>query len=323
MSHANARTNLFARRLIVERVAAGWPPAHVAEQLGISRSTVYKWLRRYDEGGEAALADRSSRPIRMPHRTAERVEHKVLAARRRRKRGAVALAAELGLNPSTVGRVLARYGVPHLCAIDPITGEAVRSSRRSPNRYEHPVPGAMVHIDVKKLGRIPAGGGWRLHGRDAAVSVANRHKKTQIGYDYVHTAIDDYTRLAYSEVLPDEKDLTCAEFLDRAMTSFAALGVSVHRILTDNAMVYRRGTEWAGVCSAWGLKRRFTKPGCPWTNGKAERFNRTLLNEWAYARPWTSNGQRKRGLDQFLRRYNTQRGHSALGGRPPISRLAA
>ena len=323
MSHANARTNLFARRLIVERVAAGWPPAHVAEQLGISRSTVYKWLRRYDEGGEAALADRSSRPIRMPHRTPERVEHKVLAARRRRKRGAVALAAELGLNPSTVGRILARYDVPHLCAIDPITGEAVRSSRRSPNRYEHPVPGAMVHIDVKKLGRIPAGGGWRLHGRDAAVSVANRHKKTQIGYDYVHTAIDDYTRLAYSEVLPDEKDLTCAEFLDRAMTSFAALGVSVHRILTDNAMVYRRGTEWAGVCSAWGLKRRFTKPGCPWTNGKAERFNRTLLNEWAYARPWTSNGQRKRGLDQFLRRYNTRRGHSALGGRPPISRLAA
>ena len=159
MSHANARTNLFARRLIVERVAAGWPPAHVAEQLGISRSTVYKWLRRYDEGGEAALADRSSRPMRMPHRTPERVEHKVLAARRRHKRGAVALAAELGLNPSTVGRVLARYGVPHLCAIDPITGEAVRSSRRSPNRYEHPVPGAMVHIDVKKLGRIPAGGG--------------------------------------------------------------------------------------------------------------------------------------------------------------------
>ena len=233
------------------------------------------------------------------------------------------LAAELGLNPSTVGRILARYDVPYLCAIDPITGEAVRSSRRSPNRYEHPVPGAMVHIDVKKLGRIPAGGGWRLHGRDAAISVANRHKKTQIGYDYVHTAIDDYTRIAYSEVLPDEKDPTCAGFLDRAMTWFAAMAVCVRRILTDNAMVYRHGTEWARVCSAWDLIRRFTKPGCPWTNGKAERFNRTLLNEWAYARPWTSNGQRKRGLDQFLRRYNTQRGHSALGGRPPITRLAA
>jgi len=323
VSHANARTNLFARRLIVDRVAAGWPPAHVAEQLGISRSTVYKWLRRYDQGGEAALADRSSRPVRMPHRTPQRVEHKVLAARRRRKRGAVALAAELGLNPSTVGRILARYDVPHLCAIDPITGEALRTSRRNPNRYEHPIPGAMVHIDVKKLGRIPAGGGWRLHGRDAAISVANRHKKTQIGYDYVHTAIDDYTRLAYSEVLTDEKDRTCAEFLHRAMTWFAALGVPVREILTDNAMVYRRGSDWATACLAWSLKRRFTKPGCPWTNGKAERFNRTLLNEWAYARPWTSNGQRKRGLDQFLHRYNTRRGHSALGGRPPISRLAA
>jgi len=323
VSHANARTNLFARRLIVDRVAAGWPPAHVAEQLGISRSTVYKWLRRYDQGGEAALADRSSRPVRMPHRTPQRVEHKVLAARRRRKRGAVALAAELGLNPSTVGRILARYDVPHLCAIDPITGEALRTSRRNPNRYEHPIPGAMVHIDVKKLGRIPAGGGWRLHGRDAAISVANRHKKTQIGYDYVHTAIDDYTRLAYSEVLTDEKDRTCAEFLHRAMTWFAALGVPVREILTDNAMVYRRGSDWATACLAWSLKRRFTKPGCPWTNGKAERFNRTLLNEWAYARPWTSNSQRKRGLDQFLHRYNTRRGHSALGGRPPISRLAA
>ena len=233
------------------------------------------------------------------------------------------LAAELGLNPSTVGRILARHGVPHLSAIDPITGQAVRSSRRSPHRYEHPVPGAMVHIDVKKLGRIPAGGGWRLHGRNAAISVANRHKTTAIGYDYVHTAIDDYTRLAYSEVLPDEKDPTCAGFLQRAMTWFATHGVRVHRILTDNALVYRRGTTWAQTCSAWKLTRRFTKPGCPWTNGKAERFNRTLLTEWAYARPWTSNSQRTRGLDRFLRRYNTRRGHSALGGRPPISRLAA
>lgn len=323
MSHANARTNLFARRLIVERVAAGWPPAHVAEQLGISRSTVYKWLRRYDEGGDEALADRSSRPIHMPNRTPERVERQVVAARRRLKRGAVVLAAELGLNPSTVGRILARHNVPHLSVIDPITGEPVRSSRRNPNRYEHPAPGAMVHIDVKKLGRIPIGGGWRLHGREAAISVANRHKTTPIGYDYIHTAIDDYTRLAYSEVLPDEKDPTSAGFLHRAMTWFAAHGVRVHQILTDNAMVYRRGTNWARTCSAWGLTRRFTKPGCPWTNGKAERFNRTLLNEWAYARPWTSNGQRTRGLDRFLRRYNTRRGHSALGGQPPISRLAA
>jgi len=323
VSHANARTNLFARRLIVERVAAGWPPAHVAEQLGVSRSTVYKWLRRYDEGGDAALADRSSRPIRMPQRTSKRVEQKVLAARRRRKRGPVVLAAELGLNPSTVGRILARHEVPHLSAIDPITGESVRSSRRSANRYEHRTPGSLVHVDVKKLGRIPTGGGWRLHGRDAGVSVANRHKKIRIGYDYVHTAIDDYTRLAYSEVLPDEKDLTCAGFLHRALAWFADHDVRVRRLLTDNAMVYRRGTNWGWVCVAWQLKRRFIRPGCPWTNGKAERFNRTLLTEWAYARAWASNSLRTRGLDRFLRRYNTQRGHSALDGKPPISRLAA
>ena len=323
MVHANARTNLFARRLMVARVAAGWPAAHVAEQLGVSRATVHKWLRRHAEGGDAALADRSSRPRRMPNRTPGRIERKVLEARRRHKRGAVVLAAQLGLNPSTVGRILARHQVPQLAAIDPITGDRVRSARRSPNRYEHREPGAMIHVDVKKLGRIPAGGGWRLHGRDAAVSVANRHKKTKIGYDYVHTAIDDHTRLAYSEIHTDEKDATCAAFLHRALAWFAGHGIRVRRLLTDNAIVYRRGTTWGWVCSAWQLKRRFTKPGCPWTNGKAERFNRTLLTEWAYARAWTSNNARHRGLDRFLLHYNTRRGHSALGGRPPITRLAA
>jgi transposase InsO family protein len=319
--HANARTNLFARRLIVERVAAGWPAAHVAEQLGISRATVHKWLRRHDEAGDAGLADRSSRPMRMPARTPKRVENRVLAARKRRKRGAIVLGAELGLNPSTVGRILARHQVPHLAAIDPITGERVRPSRRSENRYEHVRPGAMIHVDVKKLGKIPAGGGWRLHGREARV--AHKHKRVKIGYDYVHTAIDDHTRLAYSEIHADEKDSTCAAFLHRALAWFAAHGVHVRRVLTDNALVYRHGTDWGWVCSAWQLKRRFTKPGCPWTNGKAERFNRTLLTEWAYARPWTSNNLRRRGLDQFLVHYNTRRGHSALGGRPPISRLTA
>jgi transposase InsO family protein len=319
MAHANARTNLFARRLIVERVAAGWPAAHVAEQLGVSRATVHKWLRRHATGGDAALTDRSSRPVRMPNRTSGKVEQKVLAARRRRNRGAAVLAAELGLNPSTVGRILSRHDVPHLAVIDPITGQQVRSARRSPNRYEHPLPGAMIHVDVKKLGRIPAGGGWRLHGREA--TVAHKHKRIKIGHDYVHTAIDDHTRLAYSEVLTDERDTTCAGFLHRALAWFAGHGIRVRRVLTDNAMVYRHGTNWGWVCSAWQLKRRFTKPGCPWTNGKAERFNRTLLTEWAYARPWTSNNLRRRGLDQFLVHYNTRRGHSALGGRPPISRL--
>lgn len=321
MVHANARTNLYARRLMVDRVVAGWPPARVAEQLGVSRATVYKWLRRFEQAGDAGLADRSSRPTRCPNRLPARVEAKVLSARRRRKRGAVVLAADLGLNPSTVGRILARHRVPHLAVLDPITGEPIRSSRRSEHRYEHRRPGDMVHVDVKKLGRIPAGGGWRLHGRDA--TVAHKHKKVKIGYDYVHTAIDDHTRLAYTEALPDEKDLTCAAFLHRALLWFASHGITVRRLLTDNAMVYRRGTDWGWVCSAWQLKRRFTKPGCPWTNGKAERFNRTLLREWAYHRAWTSNASRTHGLDTFLRYYNTRRGHTALRGRPPISRLAA
>jgi transposase InsO family protein len=303
---------------MVDRVAAGWPPAHVAEQLGVSRATVLKWVARFAQGGDAALLDRSSRPHRMPARTPKRVEQRVLSARRRRKRGAVVLAAELGLNASTVGRILARHGVAHLAAIDPITGERVRASRRSENRYEHPTPGAMIHVDVKKLGRIPAGGGWRLHGRSEAVRGRGN------GYDFIHTAIDDHTRLAYSEIHHDEKDPTSAGFLHRALAWFAAHGIQVRRVLTDNALVYRHGTDWGWVCSAWQLKRRFTKPGCPWTNGKAERFNRTLLTEWAYARPWTSNQlRRRRGLDRFLHHYNTRRGHSALGGRPPISRLAA
>ncbi|MGH9093762.1 MAG: IS481 family transposase, partial [Acidimicrobiales bacterium] len=234
---------------------------------------------------------------------------------------AVVLAAELGLNPSTVGRVLARHRVPRLAAIDPITGLPVRSVRHSGIRYEHPRPGDMIHVDVKKLGRIPAGGGWRLHGRGPCR--AQRHKRPKIGYDYVHTAIDDHTRLAYSEVLDDEKGPTCAGFLHRALEWFAGHGITVTRILTDNAWSYRHSTDWAQVCIAWSIRRRFTKPGCPWTNGKAERFNRTLLHEWAYARAWTSNPARRRGLDRFLLHYNTQRGHSALGGHPPISRLAA
>jgi transposase InsO family protein len=306
---------------MVERVAAGWPAAHVAEQLGVSRATVHKWLRRHAQGGDAALVDRSSRPIRMPARTPTRVEKRVLAARRRRQRGAVVLAADLGLNPSTVGRILARHHVPDLAAVDPITGDPVRCSRRTANRYEHPTPGAMIHVDVKKLGRIPPGGGWRLRGREA--TVAHKHKRIKTGYDYVHTAIDDHTRLAYCEIHADEKDAICAGFLHRALAWFAEHGMQVRRVLTDNALVYRHGTDWGWVCTAWQLKRRFTKPGCPWTNGKAERFNRTLLTEWAYAHPWTSNNLRRRGLDRFLHHYNTRRGHSALGGHPPISRLTA
>jgi transposase InsO family protein len=153
-------------------------------------------------------------------------------------------------------------------------------------------------------------------------TVAHRHKRVPIGYDYLHVAVDDHTRLAYIEALPDEKDPTCAAFLHRAATWFHQQGITVERVLTDNAMAYRRGRNWAAVCVALGIRRRFIKPGCPWTNGKAERLNRTLLTEFAYARPWTSNQQRLAALDSWVTDYNTRRAHSALGGKPPITRLA-
>ena len=320
MQHANARLTVHARKLLVRRVQAGWPQARVAEQLGVSRQTVAKWWARFQAEGESGLLDRSSRPRRCPLRTAAKVERRVVAARRRHRVGPLALAPLVGVSASTIGRILRRHQLPRLRELDLVTGLRVRS-RATDRRYEHRAPGDLVHIDIKKLGKIPPGGGWRAHGRDA--TVAQRHKKTRIGYDFLHSAVDDRTRLAYTEALPDDKDPTCAAFLARAMAFFRAHGVRVRRILTDNALVYRRGSCWRTVCSAFELKRRFIKAGCPWTNGKVERFHRTLLVEWAYRRPYRSNSARLAALDGYIHRYNTQRGHTAHRGRPPISALAA
>ncbi|PRY27781.1 IS481 family transposase [Umezawaea tangerina] len=314
--HSNARTTVHARRLIVTRHAAGWAPARIAEQLGISRTTVHKWLTRHRHEGDAGLADRSSRPHLSPRRTPPEVEQRILTTRRTTRRGPVHLSGLLGLPASTIGRVLRRHDEPPLSAIDPITGAPVRR-RHSGLRYERPHPGDLLHIDVKKLGRVPVGGGWRMHGRSETV------RGRGIGYDYLHVAVDDRTRLAYVEALPDERDPTCAGFLHRAVEWFHRRRVRVLRILTDNAKVYRVGTNWRAVCVALGIRRRFIKPGCPWTNGKAERFNRTLQTEFAYARAWTSNIDRLAALPAWVHDYNTRRAHSALGGRPPISRLAA
>ena len=316
MAHPNARTTVYARTLIVERHLSGWPQARIAEQLGVSRMTVSKWINRWRVEGWAGLQDRSSRPHTTPTRTDPVIEAQILALRERDRRGAVYLAGELGLVASTVGRVLARHNVPHLAAIDPITGAEIRR-RHSQIRYEHPRPGDLLHIDVKKLGRVPDGGGWRLHGRKEQARGRGN------GYDFLHVAIDDHSRLAYIEALPDERDLTCAGFLYRAITWFREHDVPVMRILTDNAKVYRVGGNWRAVCIALGIRRRFTKPGCPWTNGKAERLNRTLLTEFAYAQPWLSNTDRLAALDDWVHRYNTRRAHSAVGGRPPITRLTA
>ena len=207
MPHRNARLTVHARLLIVERYRAGWPQARIGEQLGVSRATVKKWIDRYEADGLPGLEDRSSRPHSSPTRTSPVIEAQVLELRIERHRGAVFLAGELGLVASTVGRILRRHQVPSLASIDPITGEPIRRRRGGP-RYERRRPGELLHVDVKKLGRVPDGGGWRLHGRDATVD--HRHKKTPIGFDYLHVAVDDHSRLAYIEALPDEKDPTCA-----------------------------------------------------------------------------------------------------------------
>ncbi len=317
MAHANARTTVYARKLIVARVRAGHRPGEVAKQLGVSRQTVDKWMRRWRAEGDAGLADRSSRPHRMPRQTPPETTAAIVAARTEHHAGPVRLAALLGVAASTIGAVLTRAGMPRLADVDRLTGELLRGRRHSEVRYEREQPGELLHVDVKKLGRVPDGGGWRVHGRREEVRGRGN------GFDYVHVAIDDHSRLAYAEVLPDERTGTCAGFLTRAAAWFAGHGVTVARVLTDNAKSYRVGKAWIAVCAQLGIARRFIQPGRPWTNGKAERFNRTLQTEWAYATAWVSNGQRTAALDGWLEHYNTARSHSALGGRPPISRLAA
>jgi transposase len=318
--NAKPRLSSFSRHLLVQRVLSGRPVAHVAAEMGVSRATAHKWVRRFREEGLPGLADRSSRPHHTPHRLASRLEDKVLRVRREQRVGATTIARQLGLNPSTVGRVLRRQHVPLLSWLDPTTGVLIRGQRASAERYEYSAPGGLIHVDVKKLGKIPAGGGWKTHGR--AIGKTSAQKKAKIGYDFVHSAIDDHSRLAYSEIHDDERADTCAAFLDRALAFFAAHAVTVERVMTDNALAYRHGSNWKLVLEHWHVRHIFIKPHCPWTNGKVERFNRTLQIEWAYRRPWTSNDQRRRGLSPWLQHYNQTRPHTALHGRPPISRLS-
>lgn len=208
--------------------------------------------------------------------------------------------------------------MPYLRECDPITGEVIRSSKQTAVRYERDQPGELVHMDVKKLGRIPDGGGWRAHGR-ASASI-QRDRNAKVGFDYVHSLIDDHSRLAYSEVLPDEKGPTCAAFLERAIVYFAAHGITrIERLMTDNAWAYRWSLR--EVCATHEIRQKFIRPHCPWQNGKVERLNRTLATEWAYRQTFTSNAERAATLAPWLEHYNNERRHSALGGHPPISRL--
>ncbi|MDA2895519.1 IS481 family transposase [Mycolicibacterium sp. BiH015] len=317
MSHRNARTTFHGRLLMVRRYQAGWPKAHIAAAMGVSRKCVHTWISRFEAEGEAGLVDRSSRPHTTPTRTARSVENQIVAWRRRHRCGPEEIAAKLGLCARTVSRVLIRRQVPHLRDCDPMTGQVIRASKSTAVRYERNRPGELVHMDVKKLGRIPDGGGWRAHGRGRA---PDRNRRSSNGFDYIHSMVDDHSRLAYSEILPDEKGPTCAAFLHRAAEHFRAHGITViEQIMTDNAWAYRYSIR--GVCAQLGARQIFIKPHCPWQNGKVERLNRTLQTEWAYKRVFTSNAHRAAALAPWLHYYNTQRRHTALGGLPPTSRL--
>ena len=319
MSHANARTTVLGRLLIVERHRAGWPQAHIAAAMGISRKCVKNWLDRYGAEGEAGLVTRSSRPHSLPTRTRLEVEQRIVDLRERERRGPDWIGAELGVPARTVSRVLARHHVPHLALLDPITGQVIRASKATAHTYERARPGELVHMDVKKLGKIPDGGGWRAHGRNESTS-GQRHKHTKVGFDYVHSLVDDFSRLAYSEVLPDEKGSTCAAFLTRAAAYFAGHGIgTIERVMTDNAWAYRYSLH--EVVEKLGGRQKFIKPHCPWQNGKVERLNRTLQTEWAYRQVFTSSTERAAALAPWIEYYNTRRRHSALGGLPPVSRL--
>lgn len=319
MSHANARLTPAGRFVMVQRIASGRPVAHVAAEMGVSRTTAWRWWRRYRELGRAGLVDRPSRPLTHPRRTPACIETRVRIARMLCRRGPVWIGRHLGMAPSTVGRVLARHRTPLLRQCDPLTGMLIRASKRSANRYEHDRPGSLVHIDVKKLGRIPDGGGWRVHGREA--TVAHKHKKVLIGYDYVHTAIDDHSRLAYAEIHPDEKGTTAAGFLARAAAFYASHDIHIQRVISDNAFAYRNSRAFKDTAANLGIVQKFIRPHCPWTNGKVERLNRTLATEWAYCRPWTSNAERTDALPTWLEHYNLERPHLGIGGLRPIDRV--
>lgn len=313
MSHANAKLTTYGRMLIVSRLEAGWTQAQVADAQGVSRSTVAKWWKRHQEEGVAGLEDRSSRAKTIAHALGETVVEAICSLRRELGAGPHRLAYELGMAASTVYGVLKRAGLSVLARLDRSTREVIR--------YEWERPGELVHLDVKKLGRIPEGGGKRFDPGFRETGAGRHRAGPKRGHDFVHVAVDDHSRFAYAEALPDEKGTTTAGFLARAVSVFASVGITVERVLTDNALNYRRSRAFHETAAANSIQLRHTRPYRPQTNGKAEAFNKTIQREWAYRRLYHSNQERTEALRTFLDDYNFARPHTAIGNRPPASRL--
>jgi transposase InsO family protein len=307
MAKPKRRLSPYGRWLLVQRVRSqGWPPAVAAESMGVSRATVYKWLARFDTEGVEGLEDRSSRP-RRSRCTDEGVAAAIVELRRARRWGPHRIGYSLGVARSTVYAVLRRAGLNRLDTLDRPTRHVVR--------YERQRPGELVHIDVKKLARIPDGGGWRIHGRSEAVRGRGN------GYDYLHIAVDDASRVAYVQVHPHERAAAVADHLAGTLRFFDRLGVTVERVMTDNAWSYRHGRAFQDLLAAHGIAHKRIRPHRPQTNGKVERFNRTLLDEFAYDQPWASNTQRLHALEPWVNGYNTTRHHTAHDGLPPLTAL--
>jgi len=324
-THSNAaltpRARLRLARLIVDH---GWPPARAAERYDVSWKTAAKWAARYRDEGPAAMVDRSSAPHRQTHRTPPEVVRKIVRLRLRRRLGPVQIADALGMPASTVHAVLTRCRLNRLSHIDRVTGERIR-------RYEHEHPGDLIHVDVKKLGKVPDGGGWRYVGREqgeknrAATAARTGAPKSQyrqplIGTCYLHTVLDDHSRVAYVEAHDDETKETAASVLRNAVAWFADRGVSVRRVLSDNGGAYR-SHHWADTCAELGITHKRTRPYRPQTNGKIERFHRTLADGWAFKTFYPSDAARLAALPSWVHQYNHHRPHSAIGKVAPITRL--
>ena len=312
MAHARAKLTPIGRAALVERVLVhGWPVARAAEAMNVSRATAHKWVRRFNEEGPAGLLDRTSAPKRCPHALPAPHVQRIISERRRTKHGPHRLSYATGHPRSTIYAVLRRHGLHRLDWMDRPTGRVIR-------RYERATPGELVHIDVKKLGRVPPGGGWRIHGRGPTTAA---DKRRLLGYDYLHAAVDDHSRIAFVEVHSDERGPTTGAFLRRARDFFAAHGVEVQAVMTDNHMSYTHANDFRDALADTGIRHLRIPPRRPQVNGKVERFNRTLLEEWAYVRLYRSNGARLSALERWLRFYNAARPHTALGGRAPMTRL--